>query len=75
MRTLTTQQVVDRYGIGRTTLYSYAKSGRVTVHHVGPRLVRYDADELDALFGGPLLETEDRPHRPGPPSILERTSA
>jgi excisionase family DNA binding protein len=75
MRALTTEQVVARYGIGRTTIWKYAKDGRLTPHKVGPRLVRYDADQLDALFGGPLDGTEDRPHRPGPPFILERTSA
>jgi excisionase family DNA binding protein len=58
MRTLTAAQAQARYGVGRTTLYQYGKSGKITVHHVGPRLIRFDADELDGLFGGPLLTSK-----------------
>jgi hypothetical protein len=52
---LTSSQAQARYGIGRTTLYQLAKDRKITPRKIGPRMVRYDAEELDGLFGGPLL--------------------
>jgi len=54
MRMLTIEQAHHRYGVSRTSLWRYAKSGQLTPYRIGSR-VRYSADELDQLFHGPLL--------------------
>src|SRR5262249_37650048 len=58
MTMLTTAQVEVRYGIGRTTLYRYIRDGKITARRVGPRMLRYCAEQLDDLFGGPLLSDD-----------------
>lgn len=58
MRTMTMAQAQTRYGISRTTLYRYVKAGQLTPHHIGPRLVRFDADQLNDLFHGPLVGSD-----------------
>jgi excisionase family DNA binding protein len=57
LRALTIEQACARYGVSRTTLYRYAKDGRLTLNKIGPRLVRLDADELDGVFHGELIHT------------------
>ena len=58
MRMLTIEQAEHRYGVSRTSLWRYMKSGRLTPYKIGSR-VRYSADELDALFHGPLLVADE----------------
>ena len=54
MRMLTIEQAAHRYGISRTSLWRYVKSGQLIPYRIGSR-VRYNVDDLDALFHGPLL--------------------
>jgi len=55
MRMITIADACTRYGISRTTLYRLSKDGQLTLHKIGPRLVRLDVDELEREFHGPLI--------------------
>jgi excisionase family DNA binding protein len=58
MRTMTVSQACAVYGTSRTTIMRYGQEGRLTIHRVGPRLIRLDVDELDREFHGALISNE-----------------
>lgn len=47
---LTLTEAADAIGVHRRTLERYIKAGRLTAYRVGPRLVRVDPDEVEALL-------------------------
>jgi len=49
-RLLTTQQAADHLGASTRTVRRYIAEGRLTGYRLGPRLVRVDHDELEALL-------------------------
>ena len=40
----------EQYGVSAKTLRRYISSGRITGYRFGPRMLRVDLDELDALL-------------------------
>lgn len=40
----------DRYGVHSTTVRRWISDGRITGYRFGPRMIRVDLDEIDALF-------------------------
>lgn len=44
------QQGADRVGVTPRTIRRWIAAGRLTGYRMGPRLIRIDADELDALM-------------------------
>lgn len=40
----------DEYGVSTKTLRRYIAAGRLTGYRMGPRLIRVDLNELDALM-------------------------
>lgn len=49
---LTVSEVAERYGLSTKTVRRYVASGTLPARRVGPRLIRLDADEVEAaLFG------------------------
>lgn len=47
----------DIYGVHPSTIRRYVSDGRITGYRFGPRMVRVDLDELDALLR-PLATAE-----------------
>ncbi len=49
---ITVADVVSDYGISERTCRRYIAEGRLVARRVGPRMIRLDADEVEAaLFG------------------------
>ena len=45
-------EVAETYGISERTVHRYVAQGRLRAYRVGPKLVRFDADEVKrALIG------------------------
>lgn len=40
----------EHYGVSTKTLRRYISAGRITGYRFGPRMIRVDLDELDALL-------------------------
>lgn len=40
----------EQYGVSAKTLRRYISAGRITGYRFGPRMLRVDLDELDALL-------------------------
>ena len=40
----------DQYGVSAKTLRRYISAGRITGYRFGPRMLRVDLDELDAMM-------------------------
>jgi excisionase family DNA binding protein len=47
---LSTWQACDFLGISRTTLYQYVADGLITPTRLGPRMLRFDVADLEALL-------------------------
>lgn len=45
-------EIAETYGISERTVARYVKTGLLRAHRIGPKLVRFDADEVKrALIG------------------------
>lgn len=52
---LSVRQVAEQYGISVRTVWRYIELDKLTAYHVGPKLVRIDADEARAqLLSKPI---------------------
>lgn len=49
-RLLSLPDAAEQYGVSAKTLRRYISAGRVTGYRFGPRMLRVDIDELDALL-------------------------
>ena len=49
---ITVRQIEDRWGISQRTIYRYIQQGRLKPFRVGPRLIRFDADEVEQALVG-----------------------
>lgn len=47
---LSTRQSCDYLGVSRTTLYEWVRDGLITPARLGPRMLRFDVADLDALL-------------------------
>lgn len=45
-----TRSAADRIGVSEKTLRRWIAEGRLRGYRLGPRMLRVDADEVDALF-------------------------
>ena len=45
-------QVREDYGLSLRTIYRYVNDGRLKAYRIGPKLVRLDADEVEAALVG-----------------------
>lgn len=43
-------QAADEYGVHSRTIRRYISAGRITGYRFGPRMIRVDLDELDAMM-------------------------
>jgi excisionase family DNA binding protein len=46
---LTSDEVSERLNVSRRTVQHWGRTGILAAYRVGPRLIRYDATEVDAL--------------------------
>jgi excisionase family DNA binding protein len=46
------RQVAQTYGISMRTVHRYVAQGRLKAYRVGPKLVRFDADEVERALVG-----------------------
>ncbi|MGN7155430.1 helix-turn-helix domain-containing protein [Dietzia cercidiphylli] len=44
------QDAAEEYGVHHQTIRRYISAGRITGYRFGPRMIRVDLDELDALL-------------------------
>ncbi|MBS1695767.1 MAG: helix-turn-helix domain-containing protein [Actinobacteria bacterium] len=44
---ISTAQAAERLGVSPNTLRSYVASGLISCRRVGPKLLKFDADEVD----------------------------
>jgi predicted DNA-binding transcriptional regulator AlpA len=51
---LRAKQVATEFGIGLSTVWLYAKEGKLTPIKVSSRVTVFDTDEILKLFGGVL---------------------
>lgn len=49
---LRAKQVANLFGIGLSTVWLYAKEGRLNPHRISSRVTVFDTEEVLALFGG-----------------------
>ena len=49
---LRAKEVAEQYGIGKSTVWLYAKQGKITPIKVSERVVVFDTSELDTFFSG-----------------------
>jgi len=49
---LRAKRIASEFGIGLSTVWLYAKEGKLTPIHVSPRVTVFDAQEVLALFSG-----------------------
>ncbi|UQB74694.1 helix-turn-helix domain-containing protein [Rhodococcus ruber] len=49
-RLATIPQAADEYGVCTKTIRRYIAAGRITGYRFGPRMIRVDLDEIDALL-------------------------
>mgnify|MGYP001002311655 CR=1 FL=1 len=50
---LSVQQVAKKYGMSERTVHKYIFDGLLDAYRVGPKLVRLDADEVEAALVKP----------------------
>lgn len=43
-------QAADEYGVCSKTIRRYISAGRITGYRFGPRMIRVDLDEIDAMM-------------------------
>ncbi|WP_137875254.1 helix-turn-helix domain-containing protein [Rhodococcus sp. Q] len=43
-------QAADEYGVCTKTIRRYISAGRITGYRFGPRMIRVDLDEIDAMM-------------------------
>lgn len=43
-------EAAEQYGVSSRTIRRYISAGRITGYRFGPRMLRVDLDELDALL-------------------------
>lgn len=48
-RWATRSEAAQHIGVHANTIARWATEGRIREHHFGPRLVRYDLNEIDAM--------------------------
>lgn len=48
-RWATKEQVAQYLGVHANTIDRWRAEGRIRTHHFGPRLVRFDLNEIDAM--------------------------
>jgi len=53
---LLVRQVAAKYGMSERTVHKYISDGRLDAYKIGPKIVRLDADEVEAAL--------ITPHRP-----------
>lgn len=49
-RWATKEQAAQHVGVSVKTIMRWAADGRIRTHRAGPRLIRYDLNELDAML-------------------------
>lgn len=49
---ITVRQVCDKHQISRRTVYRYIQQGLLNPYRVGPKLIRFDADEVERALVG-----------------------
>ena len=49
-RIATVAEAAEHYGVCTKTIRRYITDGRIPSHRLGPRLIRVDLDELDAVL-------------------------
>jgi excisionase family DNA binding protein len=47
---LSTRAACDYLGVSKTTLYQWVADGHITPTRLGPRMLRFDVADLDALL-------------------------
>lgn len=52
-RWATKEQAAQHLGVHPRTITRWADSGRLRRHHFGPRLIRFDLNEIDAMSSTP----------------------
>ena len=52
---LSVQQVAKKYGMSERTVHKYIFDGLLDAYRVGPKLVRLDADEVEAALVKPRI--------------------
>jgi excisionase family DNA binding protein len=50
IRHASTAEAAERAGVNRRTILRYVARGQLTGYRVGPKLVKVDLDEVEALF-------------------------
>ncbi|RZL77428.1 MAG: DNA-binding protein [Rhodococcus sp. (in: high G+C Gram-positive bacteria)] len=53
-------QAAEEYGVCSKTIRRYISAGRIVGYRMGPRLIRVDLDELDAILLRPMATAGDR---------------
>ena len=49
---LRAKQIVQLYGVGLSTVWNYAKEGKITPIKVTNRVTVFDVEEVEKLFSG-----------------------
>lgn len=49
-RTMTLEEAANRYGITATSVRRWISNGRVRAYRFGPRLIRVEVSDLEAMF-------------------------
>jgi excisionase family DNA binding protein len=52
MTYVTIKDLMDRYGISRSTVYRRIEDGTLTAYRLGARTIRFDLAEVEAVFRG-----------------------
>lgn len=56
---LRAKQIASEFGIGLSTVWLYAKEGKLTPIHVSPRVTVFDTQEVLDLFGNKEVNNHD----------------
>ena len=55
------KEIAETFNIGRSTVWEYAKQGKLTPVKVSPRVTIFKASEVNALFGLNEVILDDQP--------------
>jgi excisionase family DNA binding protein len=64
----------EQYGVSEKTLRRYIAEGKITGYRLGPRLIRVDVDEVEALLKPIPAEVIRREAEADPPLTAEQRS-
>jgi excisionase family DNA binding protein len=72
VRTAPIKTTSEQYGVSEQTLRRYIAQGKITGYRLGPRMIRVDLDEVEALLKPISTEAINREAEADPPLTVEQ---